>query len=426
LIDHVTIGVTDSAASSRFYARVLGRSVDGSQVVGWRDLTIDGGAPRTERLHLAFGARDREQIDAWWHRLIAAGYPGYGVPGLRREYGDAYYGAFVLDPDGNSVELVHHQASRAAGIDHLWIRTRDLAALRAFYQSVALPLGLRFVHESQDRIRLQTGGGSITFVEGSPQTANVHIALTVNSRDDVDSFQEIARVAGYRLGSSGRICPGRAEGAYRREILDPDGHSIEAVYRSADARRPTEGAVAVRQAVAGDGEAIARLHAASWRRHYRGAYSAHYLDSDLETERLRVWGERLQTSSASVTLVAEDYADCIGFVHVRFDADDKWGALIDNLHVSFLNQRRGVGSRLLEAAAQAVLQQRQDCGLYLWVQEQNMAAQAFYLRSGGRIVERAPVPPPVGDRRNLDGTPFMLRVMWVNAHALLHAVGDAD
>ena len=62
----------------------------------------------TRRLHVAFVASSRERVDRFWTRLTEAGYRDNGAPGERPGYHPGYYRAYVLDPDGNNVELVHH------------------------------------------------------------------------------------------------------------------------------------------------------------------------------------------------------------------------------------------------------------------------------------------------------------------------------
>jgi ribosomal protein S18 acetylase RimI-like enzyme len=167
----------------------------------------------------------------------------------------------------------------------------------------------------------------------------------------------------------------------------------------------------LRLANSDDSKAIAVLHADSWRRHYRGAYSDAYLDGDVISDRLVVWANRLHAPAPrSHTVVAENDDHLIGFAHTEFEADPTWGALLDNLHVSHGAARRGIGSRLLASAASAVLERR--TGLYLWVLEQNRAAQAFYEACGGTFVDRAPVPPPGGIVRRLTDSPTMLRYVW--------------
>src|ERR1700752_4993276 len=107
-----------------------------------------------------------------------------------------------------------------------------------------------------------------------------------------------------------------------------------------------------RPALPADAEAISRLHADSWRRHYRGAYSDAFLDGDVYADRLVVWTERLREPDAgSQTLLAEDRDGLVGFAHTIFDDDQRWGSLLDNLHVVYDEKRRGIGSRLLALTA---------------------------------------------------------------------------
>jgi ribosomal protein S18 acetylase RimI-like enzyme len=168
-----------------------------------------------------------------------------------------------------------------------------------------------------------------------------------------------------------------------------------------------------RRATAVDCEPVARLHADSWRRHYRGAYSDSFLDGDVATDRLAVWTGLLSHPGAdSSTIVAEDAGVLVGFAHTRFEDDGRWGALLDNLHVAHTHQRGGTGSQLVARTAGAVAERRSGSGLYLWVLEQNRAAQAFYASLGARWVEHAVVDPPGGDTTRLHGTPRKLRYVW--------------
>ncbi len=167
----------------------------------------------------------------------------------------------------------------------------------------------------------------------------------------------------------------------------------------------------IRRGGPADAEVIASLHTDSWRRHYRGAYSDTYLDGDIGAERLGVWTQRLSSRDGSTqTLLAEDDGAFVGFVHVVFDEDPVWGSLVDNLHVVWARQRSGVGSLLMSAAAGAVVERGggdggDSGGLYLWVLEQNTAAQAFYGARGGRRADRRPfhrregIPTGCTDRR---------------------------
>ena len=166
-------------------------------------------------------------------------------------------------------------------------------------------------------------------------------------------------------------------------------------------------------------DGVAGLHAASWRRFYRGAYSDAYLDGDVVADRREVWSSRLAESGVdSATILAEVGGEVAGFAHVKFDEDPAWGALLDNLHVSPAHQRQGIGSGLISRAARAVVERAAAPSLYLWVLELNTAAQAFYAAHGGRCAERALVRPPGGVPGRLRGQPVRLRFVWADARLL--------
>lgn len=183
-------------------------------------------------------------------------------------------------------------------------------------------------------------------------------------------------------------------------------------------RPDTLGPVRIRPAGAGDAGTVATLHADSWRRHYRGVYADSYLDGDIHSERLAVWSARLADGTGTATFLAEDGTDPLGFVHVVLDADDAWGSLVDNLHVTYRRQRGGIGTALLTRAARAVAQRATGPAMYLWVLEQNVAAQRFYAALGGRVAGAAAVDPPGGVPSRLAGAPRKLRLSWPDAGAL--------
>lgn len=169
-----------------------------------------------------------------------------------------------------------------------------------------------------------------------------------------------------------------------------------------------------------DAGAIAALHADSWRRHYRGAYSDAFLDGDVAVDRLAAWTKRLgRGDPGSCTILAEDESGLIGFAHALFDEDPTWGALLENIHVAHSHQRRGVGSGLLARTAKAVVRRHQLTGLDLWVLEQNVDAQFFYEARGAKGVERAEVAPPGGVPDRLNGSPYKLRYAWEDPSALV-------
>lgn len=165
---------------------------------------------------------------------------------------------------------------------------------------------------------------------------------------------------------------------------------------NADVRRPQLRGVRFREGTEADAGAIAVLHADSWRRHYRGAYLDSYLDGDVVTDRVAEWCRRLAPPRLhQYTVVAEQDGEIIGFAHLVFDHDSRWGALLDNLHVTSGLKGLGIGTWLLSEAAQVLVEQRPSEALCLWVLEQNKAAQAFYASRGGTCVEsdlRGPFP----------------------------------
>jgi len=136
----VTVTASDLAASRRFYETVLA-ALPGKP---WDAFSVEEGEP-TRHLHIAFAAPSQEDVDRFWRAGVESGYTSDGEPGLRPQYTPDYYGAFLLDPDGNSVEAVHRPGRTETGppIDHLWLGVDDLAAGRAFWEELAPALGLR-------------------------------------------------------------------------------------------------------------------------------------------------------------------------------------------------------------------------------------------------------------------------------------------
>lgn len=177
----------------------------------------------------------------------------------------------------------------------------------------------------------------------------------------------------------------------------------------------------IRPASPTDVDAIAALHAESWRRSYRGVYRDAYLDGDVFADRLRVWSDRFRDPDPkAVTLVAEVDGDLAGFAHTILDTDPVWGALLDNLHVAAPFQRHGFGRLLMAESAVAVLGAASRPRLFLWVLEQNVAAQAFYRRLGGVVAGSERVEAPGG------GPVVGLRVVWDDVSALAgHPPADA-
>ena len=125
MFDHVGFPVSDFAKSRAFYEQVLaplgftvqmeitaemtgGHRHCGFGPPGRPQFWIGDGAPLMGRTHVAFVAKDRTAIKAFYDAAIAAGGTDNGAPGLRPQYHEHYYGAFVLDPDGQNIEAVCH------------------------------------------------------------------------------------------------------------------------------------------------------------------------------------------------------------------------------------------------------------------------------------------------------------------------------
>jgi len=233
VFDHVELHVSDLAASRAFYGEALGLPTFEGELVEWGDfgiVPVDDEHPPTRNLHVAFGVADRDAVDAWWNRMTAAGYESDGEPGPRPEYTETYYGAFVLDPDGNSVEAVHHYRSRTGEIDHLWLRTSDVEASRRFYATVAPAVGIELARDQPGLVRWSDGEGSFSFVSGAASTEHVHLAFGVPDFDAVKRFHALALAAGYRDNGEPGERPQYHPGYYGAFVLDPDGHNVEAVF----------------------------------------------------------------------------------------------------------------------------------------------------------------------------------------------------
>jgi hypothetical protein len=181
----VTVTASDPAASRSFYETVLA-ALPGEQ---WDVFALEAGEP-TRHLHIAFAAVSPADVDRFWQAGVEAGYTSDGEPGPRPQYTPDYYGGFLLDPDGNSVEAVHRPGRTETGspIDHLWLGVADLDASRASWEAIAPELGLDVdggrwpghVFVGRDRRHL-------TLVDdGRPPVENVGIAITGLDGDPIE------------------------------------------------------------------------------------------------------------------------------------------------------------------------------------------------------------------------------------------------
>ena len=236
MFDHVTIRVSDRAVSERFYETVLPtigveRNHSDEHYAEWVDFSLKASEDKsvTRRLHIGFTAPSREHVDEFWRAGTAAGFRDDGAPGPRPEYSESYYGAFLLDPDGNSTEAVHHDSVHTRGcIDHLWMRVVDVAASKRFYETVAPYTGFELRVETPSRASFRGERAGFSVVAGRP-TENAHIAFPARDDGTVEAFHRAATEAGYRDNGP----PGERRvydpGYYGAYVLDPDGNNVEVV-----------------------------------------------------------------------------------------------------------------------------------------------------------------------------------------------------
>ena len=240
LFDHGTIRVTSRAESEPLYERLLGvLGFDRTASGEWNDFSIAEATdekPATTRLHIGFRALSRELVDAFWQAGMDAGLRDDGAPGPRPQYRDDYYGGFLRDPDGNSIEAVHHGALPDEGcVDHVWLRVADLEASRAFYELVGRFVGYRS-QEAPEHGGVHFPGraredGSFSIVAGEP-TREAHLAFPSADRDTVDAFHAAAVAAGHRDNGPPGVRPEYTPVYYGAFVLDPDGNNIELVQHS--------------------------------------------------------------------------------------------------------------------------------------------------------------------------------------------------
>src|SRR5262245_53407777 len=125
-LDHIGLSVSDFAAAKAFYSAALsplgitlqmevakeaagGFDAAGFGTAGKPFFWVAGAGKTTPGAHIAFGAGSRAEVDAFYKAAIAAGGKDNGAPGIRAHYHPTYYGAFVLDADGNNIEAVCHK-----------------------------------------------------------------------------------------------------------------------------------------------------------------------------------------------------------------------------------------------------------------------------------------------------------------------------
>jgi catechol 2,3-dioxygenase-like lactoylglutathione lyase family enzyme len=124
MIDHIGFSVSDYPRAKAFYQQALSplgyvlvmevqQTENDSPAAGFGangkpDFWIGGEGGLNKPVHIAITAKDRPTVDAFYRAALAAGGKDNGAPGIRAHYHPNYYGAFVLDADGNNIEAVCH------------------------------------------------------------------------------------------------------------------------------------------------------------------------------------------------------------------------------------------------------------------------------------------------------------------------------
>jgi catechol 2,3-dioxygenase-like lactoylglutathione lyase family enzyme len=178
MLARVTIRVDNLAAAEPAYGVVLDalgvKRGPGYGRWGMFSLEPAGRGQRATRgAHIGFVAPSRAAVGAFWEAGLSAQLADDGAPGPRAAYGPDYYGGFLRDDAGNSIEAARHDGLRNDGgcVDHVWMRVSDLAASRALYDALAPTAGLRVVADEPGRlVRYRgplEGGGSRAEASGA-------------------------------------------------------------------------------------------------------------------------------------------------------------------------------------------------------------------------------------------------------------------
>ena len=163
----------------------------------------------------------------------------------------------------------------------------------------------------------------------------------------------------------------------------------------------------VRCATHDDSDAIATLHAASWKATYRRILSDEYLDHQVTEDRKDLWAarfvkfdERKHHVAVAIDGMQHDTGSSalLGFVCVLLDEEPELGALLDNLHVSPERHRQGIGRMLMARAAHWVAVMQPGWSMHLWVYEANEKTVRFYRSLGGNEVDHRVIVTPAGNR----------------------------
>jgi catechol 2,3-dioxygenase-like lactoylglutathione lyase family enzyme len=241
MFDRVSIRVSDLARSERLYRAVLGEleiepSRTAPEAIEWGELSMLSAGeqhPPTRNLHLAFVAPDRDAVEAFWRAGLDSGALSDGEPGERQQYTPGYYGAFLRDPDDNSIEAVIHSDVRRGGhIDHLWIGVADLDDAAEFYFTIARHTGLREGRRWDEGRQFRGAWATFSLVaDGRPHTKNLRLSFPAPDERAVEDFHRAATAAGYLDNGAPEAQQSHQRRCYSAHVLGPEGTDVESVFR---------------------------------------------------------------------------------------------------------------------------------------------------------------------------------------------------
>ena len=171
----------------------------------------------------------------------------------------------------------------------------------------------------------------------------------------------------------------------------------------------------IRRAESTDLTAIATLHATNWRMTYRGMLSDHYLDVELDHDRLTDWQNRFAVPPPHqyVVVAEDDRRNLVGFACAYGRHDPEVGTLVENLHAHPTHRKAGIGKALLAHVASWSAENFPGDAMHLWVLRANVAAIGFYRHMGAVADQDAIWDAPGG------GKVPELRFTWHNPSTLM-------
>ncbi|WP_282610394.1 VOC family protein [Pelagibius sp. Alg239-R121] len=266
MFSHFTLGSNDLKRSERFYDAVMA-SLCQTLIAGDPNDSYLMFAPADQRyphlfvcrpfdglpatwsngFHIAFNAPDKETVDQFHTAAMAAGGYDEGAPGIRPDYDQDYYGAYVRDPDGNKLQAVCYTAGRRAGstgdvVSHITIGHADLERERAFYSAILTALGIAELPEEGDDESTAFGltGFDLPVLylqpafDGRPATwgNGTHTAFAAPSRAAVNRFHAAGLAHGGVCDGAPGLRPQYSQHYYAAYLRDAVGNKLQAVCRN--------------------------------------------------------------------------------------------------------------------------------------------------------------------------------------------------